>query len=91
MLAECLVSLLIEIFLSVYSQIIVDKGYLFNILHVVFDNLRVIGNNRAVVVVISQSLVHIVGKTWVENSVTAVVDKPLNMAVHKLCRETYRI
>ena len=72
---------------AVNTEIFLYEVNLAYILHIVFDNLGVVSNNRTVVMVISEMLVKIIGKTGVENCFCAHINKSLNVTVNKLCRE----
>ena len=76
-----------EVLGTVDTEILLDEVDLFDILHIIFDNLGIIRDNRAVVVVITEIFVEIVGKTGVEDCLRALVNQGLHMAVHKLSRE----
>ena len=69
------------------TKVLLDEVDLFDILHIIFDNLGIVRDNRAVVVVITEIFVEIVGKTGVENCLRTLVNQGLHMAVHKLSRE----
>ena len=69
----------------------IDKRNIFNVLHVRGDDLRVIRDDRAVIVVVPQPLVQIIGKAGIENRLYAVVDKRLHMPMHQLSGITHRI
>ena len=57
-------------------------------IHISFHNLRIIGNDRAVEMIVSHVLIDVVGHAWIENCLQALIDERLNMTVHQLGRIT---
>ena len=57
-------------------------------IHITLDNLRIIGNDRTVEVIISHFLIDVVGHTRIENRFQALIDQGLDVTVHQLCRIT---
>ena len=55
-----LVSLSGEVLGAVDTEVLLDKVYLFDILHVVLDHLGVVGYNGTVVVVVAEVLVKVI-------------------------------
>ena len=72
---------------TVDAHIIIDELFAFQLRAVACQNLRVVGHHRAVIVVVAQSLVHIVGQAGVEDGVQLHLAQRLDVAVAQLCRE----
>ena len=69
------------------AHIVVDKLGILDLRAVTGDDLRVIGHHGAVVVVLAQALVDVVGHAGVEDSVQPQLGEELDVAVGQLCRE----
>ena len=80
-------NLLGKVFGPVEAHIVVDKLGILNLRAVTGNNLRVVGHHGAVVVVLAQALVDVIGHAGVENSVQAQLGEELNVAVGQLGRE----
>ena len=85
------VGLFRKIIRTVNTKIFLDKMHLANVLHIIFDNLGIVGYNRTVVVIVAEMLVKVIGKTWVENCFRTHINKSLNVTVNKLCWEANSI
>ena len=72
---------------AVDAHIIIDELFALQFRAVSCQNLRVVGHHRAVIVVIAQALVHIVGQAGVEDGVQLHLAQRLDVAVAQLCRE----
>ena len=81
---------LIEDTLILKIYVGIQKLYMSQI-HISFHNLRIIGNDRAVEMIVSHVLIDVVGHAWIENCLQALIDERLNMTVHQLGRITDRI
>ena len=80
-----------EIVPAVNAHIIVDKGQPIERRHVCGDHFRVIGHNRAVVMVVPQLFIEVVGHAGIENRLHAAVHQFEDMAVHELGREAHGV
>ena len=69
------------------AHIIIDELFALQLRAVAGQNLRVVGHHRAVIVVIAQAFVHIVGQAGVEDGVQLHLAQRLDVAVAQLCRE----
>ena len=72
----------------VNAHIIVDKIDFAHRGHIRGDDLGIVGNHRAVVVVVAQLLVQVIAHAGVEDGFDALADEPIDMAVHQFGRET---
>ena len=72
---------------TVDAHIIIDELFAFQLRAVACQNLRVVGHHRAVIMVVAQALVHIVGQAGVEDGVQLHLAQRLDVAVAQLCRE----
>ena len=63
----------------------------FQFLDIGGNDLRVIGDDRAVIVVIAEVFVKVIRHAGVEHCVHALVKQRFHVAVHQLCREARRI
>ena len=79
--------LLREIMGPVDTHIVINEFRVLQTVAVARQNLRVVGHHRAVVVVLAQTLVDVVGHAGVENGVHAQLGQKFNVAVGQLRRE----
>ena len=70
-----------EVMTVVQTHIVVNEVDLPNARHVRGDDLRIIRDDRAVVVVVAQLFVEVVAHAGIEDAFYALVDEPLHMAV----------
>ena len=72
---------------TVDAHIIIDELFAFQLRAVACQDLRVVGHHRAIIMVVAQALVHIVGQAGVEDGVQLHLAQRLDVAVAQLCRE----
>ena len=84
---DVLCHLVHKVLRAVDAHIVIDELGALQLRAVACQNLGVVGHHRAVIVVVAQSLVHIVGQAGVENSVQLHLAQGLDVAVAQLCRE----
>ena len=79
--------LLCEIVGPLDAHIVINEFRVLQTVAVARQNLRVVGHHRAVVVVLAQTLVDVVGHAGVENGVQPQLGQKFNVAVGQLRRE----
>ena len=67
-------------------QIGIEEVCLREVVHVGMEQFGIVGNDRAVVVVVPRLFVHIVGQAGIENRIDARCKQLLDMPVHDFCR-----
>ena len=55
------------------------------------DDLRIIGDDWAVVVVVADLLVEVVAEAWIENKIHVLLQQPFNVTVDELGRIADRV
>ena len=80
-----------EVLRAVDAHVIVDELFAFQLRAVAGQNLRIVRDHRAVVVVIAQPLVEVVGQAGVEDGVQLHLAQSLDVAVAEFGREAGRI
>ena len=85
--AQDIMDLLREVLGPVEAHIVVDELDILDFRAVSGNDLRVVGHHRAVVVVLAQALVDVVGHAGVEDGVQSQLGEELDVAVGQLGRE----
>ena len=85
-LGEVLGELLFHEFFIVDAVETEEVFLLVDLADVGLDDLRIIGDDWAVVVVVADLLVEIVAEAWVENKINVLLQQPFNVAVDELGR-----
>ena len=79
--------LLFKVVGPVDTHVVVNELGVFQAVAVACQHLRVIGHHRAVIVILAQALVNIIGHAGVENGVHAQLGQKFNVAVGQLRRK----
>ena len=79
--------LLFKVVGPVDTHVVVNELGVFQAVAVACQHLRVIGHHRAVVVILAQTLVDVVGHAGVENGIHSQLGQKFNVAVGQLRRE----
>ncbi len=80
-----------KIMFAVDADIVVNKIAVVKAAHIGADYFRVIGHDRAVVMVVAEMFVKVIRHAGVENIFDPCVHQRLHMAVHQLRGEAYRV
>ena len=77
--------------LAVDIQVGVPEVRLLQVLHIALQQLRIIGDNGAVIMVYAGLFIHIIGQAGVEDFRNPCLQQRLDVPVHDLCRVARRV
>ena len=74
--------------LAVNIKIGMEKVFSCQRIHIPLNGFTVIGNDRAVIMIIRRFFVYVIGQAGIENQINSLFNQFLDMAVHHFCRIT---
>ena len=86
-----LLEFLVEILAALEVEVVVDELRRVQLGAVALQNLGVIGDDRAVIMVVTQVLVQVIAHAGVEDRIHALLTQPADVAVGQLGREAGRV